>query len=60
MAEKKMSPEQIDQALGMMQKFFVPFAIGGALVLYLLVGAIAALIGAAIAKKNPAVSPFDQ
>ena len=60
MAEKKMSPEQIDQALGMMQKFFIPFAIGGALVLYLLAGAIAALIGAAIAKKNPTVSPFDQ
>ena len=45
MVEKKMSPEQVDQALGMMQKFFVPFAIGGALFLYLFVGVIAALIG---------------
>lgn len=60
MVEKKMSPEQVDQALGMMQKFFVPFAIGGALFLYLFVGVIAALIGAAIAKKNPVPSPFEQ
>jgi hypothetical protein len=44
----------------MMEKYFIPFAIGGALFMYLLIGVIASLIGAAIAKKNPEVSPFDQ
>jgi hypothetical protein len=60
LVEKKMPQEQIDAALGMTQKFFIPFAIGGALFIYLIVGLIASLIGAAIAKKNPEVSPFDQ
>jgi hypothetical protein len=60
MVEKKMSQEQIDAAIAMTQKFFIPFAIGGALFVYLIVGLIASLIGAAIAKKNPEVSPFDQ
>lgn len=60
MVEKKMSQDQIDQAINMTQKFFIPFAIGGALFIYLLVGVIASLIGAAIAKKNPEASPFAQ
>jgi uncharacterized membrane protein YciS (DUF1049 family) len=50
-------PETIDQALQMTSKFFVPFAIGGALIGTIIVGAISALIGAAVTKKNPQ-SPF--
>ena len=61
MSEKKnLTTEQIDQAMGLMQKFFIPFAIGGALFVYLLVGLISSLIGAAIAKKNPETTPFNQ
>jgi hypothetical protein len=61
MAENKnLTSEQINQSVGMMEKYFVPFAIGGALFMYLLTGVISSLVGAAIAKKNPTVSPFDQ
>jgi hypothetical protein len=59
-ASKNATTEQINQTLSMMEKYFIPFAIGGALFMYLLIGVIASLIGAAIAKKNPEVSPFDQ
>lgn len=60
MIEQKMPPAQMEQALGMMQKFFVPFAIGGSLLIYLILGLIAALIGGTLAKKNPNPSPFAQ
>lgn len=53
MVENKMTEEQITQAMGFTKKFFMVFAIGGALVFYLFVGAIASLIGAGITKKNP-------
>ncbi|MFC4232645.1 DUF4199 domain-containing protein [Parasediminibacterium paludis] len=58
MVEKKMSPEQVDAGIAMTQRLFIPFAVGGALFIYLIVGLIASLIGAAIAKKNPEASPF--
>lgn len=54
-----LSESQIDQALGMTQKFFIPFAIGGALIGYLFMGAIGSLIGAAVARKNPNPTPFE-
>lgn len=54
----KLSEKQIDDAIGMTQKFFIPFAIGGVLVGYLFLGALGSLIGAAIAKKNPNPTPF--
>ncbi len=57
--QNNMSDEQIETAMTMTKKFFIPFAIGGALVMYLLIGAIASLIGAAAAKKNPR-DPFNQ
>jgi hypothetical protein len=54
----KLSETQIDQAVSMTEKFFMPFAIGGVIITYLVMGAIASLIGAAIAKKNPEPKPF--
>ncbi len=49
----KMSSEQIDQALTMTKKFFMAFAIGGTLLGLLIFGALSALVGAAITKKQP-------
>lgn len=61
MEEKKnLTSEQVEQSLEMVRKFFIPFAIGGALFMYLFIGVIAALIGAAVAKKTAAPSPFEQ
>ena len=65
MAKKEMeekgtlSDEQMEQALSMVRNFFVPFAIGGILVMFAIIGAISSLIGAAVAKKNPK-DPFAQ
>jgi hypothetical protein len=54
-----LSDEQIEQSLSMVKKFFLPIAIGGIILGFAIVGAIASLIGAAVAKKNPQ-SPFQQ
>jgi uncharacterized membrane protein len=55
----KLSDAQIDQSMEMMKKYFTPFMIGGMIFMFLLCGVIAGLIGAAVAKKNPA-NPFNQ
>ena len=55
----KYSQDQIDQGIEITKKLFVPFAIAGAILGTLIVGTIASLIGAAVAKKKP-VTPFDQ
>jgi hypothetical protein len=55
----KLTDEMIEQGISMTKKFFVPFAIGGVLIGTGFMGAIASLIGAAVAKKNP-VDPFKQ
>lgn len=55
----KMTDDQIDQGLEMFSKNFMLFMIGGAVFMYILFGAIASLIGAAITKKKP-VNPFGQ
>jgi hypothetical protein len=52
----KMTDEMVDQAMSMTRKFFIPFALGGAVIGTGILGAIGSLIGAAIAKKNP--NPF--
>lgn len=57
--DNKLSDDQIETAISMTKKFFIPFAIGGSIVMYLLGGVIASLIGAAVAKKNPS-DPFTQ
>lgn len=54
----KMTDTQIEQAVAFTDKFFMPLAIGGALIGNLIVGALAALLGAAIAPKNPNPTPF--
>jgi NADH:ubiquinone oxidoreductase subunit 6 (subunit J) len=59
MAEKNMSDEQTESAISMTKKFLIPFAIGGILVMFMIVGCISSLIGAAVAKKNPQ-GPFVQ
>ncbi len=48
-----MTDEQIDAAVSMTKKFYLPFLIGGAVFGTMFFGAIFSLIGAAIAKKNP-------
>jgi len=55
----KMSSEQIDQAIDMTRRFFLPFTIGYILFGTLIIGAIASLLGAAVAKKKP-INPLDQ
>jgi NADH:ubiquinone oxidoreductase subunit 6 (subunit J) len=57
--ENNMSDDQAEAALSMTKKFLVPFAAGGILVMFMIVGAISSLIGAAVAKKNPR-DPFVQ
>lgn len=59
LAEKNMSDEQSETALSMTRKFLIPFAAGGILVMFLIVGAVSSLIGAAVAKKKPQ-GPFVQ
>jgi Protein of unknown function (DUF4199) len=54
MREKNnLSEEQMTQAVDMMKKFFMVFFIGGTLLFFLICGAISALIGAAVTKKQP-------
>jgi hypothetical protein len=57
--QNKLSDSQIEQALDFTRRFFLIFVIGGALLGTLIVGAIASLVGAAVAKKKP-VNPLDQ
>lgn len=57
MAKQGMSDEQIEQGISMTKNYFTPFAVGGALFMFLFWGAIFSLIGAAIAKKNPQRNP---
>jgi hypothetical protein len=59
-AKGNLTAEQIDQAIAMTKKFFMPFAIGGGLVVDLILGAIFSLLGAAVAKKNLNYQPLEQ
>jgi hypothetical protein len=53
MIEKNIPQDQMQKALDITQKFFMVFVVGGTLVVYLIVGAISSLVGAAITKKEP-------
>ncbi len=55
----RISEEQLDETLSMMNKNFILFAGAGALFMYLLLGAVGSLIGAAVTKKITQNS-FDQ
>lgn len=55
----KMSDDQIDQSMQMFERNFMVFSAGAALFMYLILGAIGSLIGAALTKKQTR-SPFDQ
>lgn len=57
MSSKDVSQEQVEKALEITKKYFMVLLIGGALLGYLLFGAIASLIGAAVTKKDP--RPFE-
>ncbi|HEX8460511.1 MAG TPA: DUF4199 domain-containing protein, partial [Segetibacter sp.] len=59
MEAKNMSDDQTETAINFTKKFFLPLAIGGTLFIFLFIGLIGSLIGAAVAKKNPA-GPFVQ
>jgi len=54
-----MTSDQIDTAINFTKKYFLVFAIFGAMIGTLIFGLIASLIGAAIAKKKP-VDTFNQ
>ena len=51
-AKGGLTEEQIDAAIGMTRKFFVPFAFIGTIIFTLVVGCIGSLLGAAFAKKS--------
>lgn len=53
----KNTEEQIEMGMSFFKKFFWVIMIGGTIFGYMLAGAIASLIGAAVTKKNPQ-SPF--
>lgn len=55
-----LSDDQITQAIQMSRKFFTPFAIGGIVLGFGIIGVIASLIGAGVAKKNPNYNPLEQ
>ena len=53
------SEEQIQQGLEITRKFYMVFSIGGTLLGYMFFGTLAALVGAAITKKQPATLNHD-
>ncbi len=57
---KDLTEAQAKSALDFTAKFMMPFMIGGIILMYGIMGAIASAIGAGVAKKNPAATPFDQ
>jgi len=55
--QSQLTDDQKDTAMEITRKFFLPITIGAILLMYLIVGLIASLIGAALTKRNPQ-SPF--
>lgn len=53
MEKKGVPQEQIEQGINFTQKFFMVFVVVGGIVFNLFFGAIASLIGAAVAQKKP-------
>jgi hypothetical protein len=59
MSEKGMSESDIDNAMELGKKVAIPMGTIFSAIIYLAIGAIGSLIGAAIAKKNPNPTPFE-
>ncbi len=59
MAAKNLPEDQMEAGISITRKFFTSIVVGGTLFAYLAIGAIASLIGAGVAKKNPR-DPFNQ
>lgn len=57
--QDKMTDEQIDNALQMINRYYMVFMIGGTILFMAIFGAIGSLIGAAITKKKP-FNPLDR
>jgi hypothetical protein len=57
--QNKLTDEQIDKSMELVSKNFVIITGGGALFMYVFLGAIGSLLGAAITKKRP-TTPFEQ
>ncbi len=55
-----MSESDIENGVAMTKKLLMPIMIGTIILMYGIGGCIAALIGAAVAKKNPNQTPFNQ
>ena len=53
MVEQNVPQEQMQKGLEITKKFFMVFIVGGTLVIYLIVGAVSSLVGAAVTKKVP-------
>ncbi len=56
----QLTAEQKTETLKMMDKMFYIMIVGGTLISNVIMGLIASLIGAAVAKKNPNPTPFNQ
>lgn len=57
MEEKGLADEQIEQAIEMTKKYFVPFMMGGIVFGYMFFGALFSLVAAAIPKKKGEANP---
>jgi hypothetical protein len=57
-AKGTLSQDNIDTALAMTRKLFMPFAIAGVIIGTLLIGAIGSVLGAAFTKKNKVQNTF--
>lgn len=57
-ANKNVSAESMEKGIDITKRFFMIAMIGGILFFYLVTGAIASLIGAAVTKKDP--KPFQE
>ena len=53
----KLTSAMIEESIKMTREKFIPFAIGGTVIINGFIGLIASLIGAAVSKKN--TNPFE-
>jgi hypothetical protein len=57
---KEVSKEQMEASMNFMNKFFMVLVIGRTMLSYVIIGAIASLVGAAVTKKNPRPIEIDR